>query len=100
MAEALLGTAGRDGALCSRQRARDRHHLVYAGKLNCLAMGFLHSEGFITSLDEIAMMRICLEESVADVRDASASRHADEAYSNIRLWRRYNFRAGNEYAAT
>ncbi|MEE8414515.1 MAG: formate dehydrogenase accessory sulfurtransferase FdhD [Dehalococcoidales bacterium] len=41
---------------------------MYAGKLNCLAMGFLHSEGFITSLDEIAMMRICLEESVADVR--------------------------------
>lgn len=41
---------------------------MYAGKLNCLAMGFLRSEGFITSLDEIAMMRICLEESVADVR--------------------------------
>lgn len=37
-------------------------------KLNCLVLGFLRSEGFITSLDEIAMMRICLEESVADVR--------------------------------
>ncbi|MFC1957323.1 formate dehydrogenase accessory sulfurtransferase FdhD [Chloroflexota bacterium] len=37
-------------------------------KLNCLVVGFLRSEGFISSLDEIAMMRICLDESLADVR--------------------------------
>ncbi len=37
-------------------------------KLNCLVIGYLRSEGFITCLDEIAMMRICLEESLADVR--------------------------------
>ncbi|MFC2021159.1 formate dehydrogenase accessory sulfurtransferase FdhD [Chloroflexota bacterium] len=37
-------------------------------KLNCLAVGFLRSEDFITSLDEIAMMRICLEESLADIK--------------------------------
>ncbi|MFC1957741.1 formate dehydrogenase accessory sulfurtransferase FdhD [Chloroflexota bacterium] len=36
-------------------------------KLNCLVVGFLRSEGFISSLDEIAMMRICLDESLADV---------------------------------
>ncbi len=37
-------------------------------KLNCLVLGFLRSEGFIDSLDEIAVMRVCLEESLADVR--------------------------------
>ncbi len=37
-------------------------------KLNCLVAGFLRSEGFITDLDEIMMMRICVEESLADVR--------------------------------
>ena len=37
-------------------------------KLNCLVIGYLRSEGFIACLDEIAMMRICLEESLADVR--------------------------------
>lgn len=37
-------------------------------KLNCLVIGYLRSEGFIDSLDEIAMMRICLEESLADVQ--------------------------------
>ncbi len=36
-------------------------------KLNCLVIGYLRSEGFITCLDEISMMRICLEESLADV---------------------------------
>ena len=37
-------------------------------KLNCLVVGYLRSEGFIISLDEISMMRVCLEESLADVR--------------------------------
>src|SRR3990172_409712 len=37
-------------------------------KLNCLVIGYLRSEGFIDNLDEIALMRICLEESLADIR--------------------------------
>jgi FdhD protein len=37
-------------------------------KLNCLVIGYLRSEGFIDSLNEISMMRVCLEESLADVR--------------------------------
>src|SRR3990172_399107 len=37
-------------------------------KLNCLVIGYLRSEGFIDNLDEIAMMRICVEESLADVQ--------------------------------
>ena len=37
-------------------------------KLNCLVIGYLRSEGFIDSLDEIATMRVCLEESLADVQ--------------------------------
>ena len=37
-------------------------------KLNCLVAGFLRSEGFIADLGEILMMRICVEESLADVR--------------------------------
>ncbi len=31
-------------------------------------IGYLPSEGFVDSLDQIAMMLICLEESLADVR--------------------------------
>ncbi|HEX2923155.1 MAG TPA: formate dehydrogenase accessory sulfurtransferase FdhD, partial [Chloroflexota bacterium] len=37
-------------------------------KLNFLITGFLRSEGFIESLDDIALMRVCDEENVADVR--------------------------------
>ena len=37
-------------------------------KLNCLVSGYLLSEGFIHNLDEITMMRVCLEESLAEVR--------------------------------
>ncbi|MFC2072558.1 formate dehydrogenase accessory sulfurtransferase FdhD [Chloroflexota bacterium] len=37
-------------------------------KLNCLVIGYLRSDGFIDSLDDIAMMRICLDESLADVK--------------------------------
>lgn len=37
-------------------------------KLNCLVIGFLRSEGLITSTKDIVTMRICLDESLADVR--------------------------------
>ncbi len=37
-------------------------------KLNFLIVGFLRSEGLIERLDDIAMMRVCPEESVVDVR--------------------------------
>lgn len=37
-------------------------------KLNFLIMGFLRSEGLIETLDDIALMRVCDEEQVADVR--------------------------------
>ncbi|MBU2009261.1 MAG: formate dehydrogenase accessory sulfurtransferase FdhD [Chloroflexi bacterium] len=36
--------------------------------LTCLVLGFLHSEGLIRTVDEVASMRVCEEESVADVR--------------------------------
>jgi len=36
-------------------------------KLNCLVLGFLYAEGIISSLDDVATMRVCEEESVADV---------------------------------
>ncbi|MFC2016157.1 formate dehydrogenase accessory sulfurtransferase FdhD [Chloroflexota bacterium] len=37
-------------------------------KLNCLVIGYLLSEGFISNLDEISMMRVCLDESLVEVR--------------------------------
>jgi len=37
-------------------------------KLNCLVLGYLRSEGFISSPDEIAMMRICADDALADVK--------------------------------
>jgi FdhD protein len=37
-------------------------------KVNCLVVGFLASQGLISSLDDIEMMRICEDELVADVR--------------------------------
>ncbi|MDZ4246147.1 MAG: formate dehydrogenase accessory sulfurtransferase FdhD [Dehalococcoidia bacterium] len=40
-------------------------------KLNCLVTGYLYSEGLIRGLEDIAMMRICLDESLADVRLAT-----------------------------
>ncbi len=36
--------------------------------LNSLVAGYLRSEGLISNLDEIMMMRTCLDESLADVR--------------------------------
>jgi len=37
-------------------------------KLNCLTIGYLLSEGFISGLDEITMMRVCLDESLVEAR--------------------------------
>ncbi len=37
-------------------------------KANCLVAGFLYNEGIISSLKDIASMRVCLEDFVADVR--------------------------------
>ncbi|MBT9137420.1 MAG: Sulfurtransferase FdhD [Firmicutes bacterium] len=36
-------------------------------KLNCLVLGFLYTEGIISSLGDVASMRVCEEESLADV---------------------------------
>lgn len=41
-------------------------------KLNYLILGFLYGEGFISSIDDILLMRVCAEESVADVRLANS----------------------------
>src|SRR4030043_106612 len=41
-------------------------------KLNCLVLGFLYSEGIISSLSDVASMRICEEDSLADIRLAKA----------------------------
>jgi FdhD protein len=37
-------------------------------KLNALIVGFLRSEGLIDRLEDIALMRVCEEEGIADVR--------------------------------
>ncbi|MFZ3371937.1 MAG: formate dehydrogenase accessory sulfurtransferase FdhD, partial [Desulfitobacteriaceae bacterium] len=37
-------------------------------KLNFLALGFLYSEGIISGIGEVNILRVCEEESVADVR--------------------------------
>jgi FdhD protein len=42
--------------------------LCTPAKLNCLVLGYLYSEGIIASLSDVASMRICEEESLADVR--------------------------------
>ena len=36
-------------------------------KLNCLVLGFLYSEGIISSMADVASMRICEDDSLADV---------------------------------
>lgn len=36
-------------------------------KLNCLVLGFLYSEGIISDMRDVASMRICEEDSLADV---------------------------------
>lgn len=37
-------------------------------KMNCLVVGFLASQGLISRQDDISMMRICVDELIADVR--------------------------------
>ena len=37
-------------------------------KLNCLVLGFLYAEGIISGVGDVASMRVCDEESLADVR--------------------------------
>jgi len=37
-------------------------------KLNCLVLGFLYAEGIISGMGDVANMRVCEEESLADVR--------------------------------
>ncbi len=37
-------------------------------KLNCLVLGFLYSEGIISSMSDVASMRVCEEDSLADIR--------------------------------
>ena len=37
-------------------------------KLNCLILGFLYSEGIISGLGDVTSMRVCEDESMADVR--------------------------------
>lgn len=36
-------------------------------KLNCLVLGFLYAEGIISGIDDVASMKVCEEESLADV---------------------------------
>jgi FdhD protein len=37
-------------------------------KLNCLVLGFLYTQGIISGTGDVASMRVCEEESLADVR--------------------------------
>lgn len=37
-------------------------------KLNALVLGFLYAEGIISRLDDVVMMRVCEDDSMADVR--------------------------------
>lgn len=42
--------------------------LCTPNKVNYLILGFLYGEGIISSMDDVLVMRVCEEESVADVR--------------------------------
>jgi len=37
-------------------------------KLNCLVLGFLYSEGIISGIGDVPIMRVCEDDSLADVR--------------------------------
>jgi FdhD protein len=41
--------------------------LCTPSKLNCLVLGFLYAEGIIVGMDDVASMRVCEEESLAEV---------------------------------
>ena len=36
-------------------------------KLNCLVLGFLYAEGIISGMSDVASMRVCEDDSLADV---------------------------------
>lgn len=42
--------------------------LCTPAKLNCLVLGYLYSEGIIAGMSDVVSMRVCEEESLADVR--------------------------------
>jgi len=42
--------------------------LCTPAKLNCLVLGYLYSEGVIAGLSDVMSMRVCEEESLADVK--------------------------------
>lgn len=42
--------------------------LCTPSKLNCLVWGFLYAEGIISGIDDVTMMRVCEDESLAEVR--------------------------------
>ena len=42
--------------------------LCTPNKLNCLVLGFLYTEGIISSIRDVVSMRVCDEESLAEVR--------------------------------
>ena len=42
--------------------------LCTPAKLNCLVLGYLYSEGIITGISEVTSMRVCEEDSLADVK--------------------------------
>ena len=41
--------------------------LCTPSKLNCLVLGFLYAEGIITGIEDVASMRVCEEDSLAEV---------------------------------
>jgi FdhD protein len=41
--------------------------LCTPSKLNCLVLGFLYAEGIISGMDDVSSMRVCEEESLAEV---------------------------------
>lgn len=60
----------------------NKHELVTLlctpNKLNQLVLGFLHLQGLIKSADDVAFMRVCAEESVADINLLDQSVRAPE----------------------
>jgi len=42
--------------------------LCTPSKLNCLVLGFLYSEGIISGMSDVASMRVCEEDSLAEVK--------------------------------
>src|SRR3990172_11793404 len=37
-------------------------------KLNCLVLGYLLAEGIITGMKDVAMMRVCEDDALADIK--------------------------------